>query len=104
MSEPESYFISHNQTVLDDGTVSIPARVAEGSNVVVNRSGDGSGTTAGSTQVAQARILLDKLADIRYTDEISFTNELGQTITRKPKEINVKRMLSGKPVLTEIFI
>ncbi|MDP1503162.1 hypothetical protein [Bacillus velezensis] len=48
--------------------------------------------------------MVDKLADIRYTDTLSFTNELGETIERKPKEINVKRQVSGKPILTEVIV
>ncbi|MCR9040860.1 MULTISPECIES: hypothetical protein [Bacillus] len=54
--------------------------------------------------MATARILVDKLADIRYTDTLAFTNELGETIVRKPKEINVKRHVSGKPILTEVVV
>ncbi|TWJ96521.1 hypothetical protein CHCC20487_0851 [Bacillus licheniformis] len=48
--------------------------------------------------------MIDKLADIRYSDTILFTNELGETIARKPKEINVRRHVSGKPILTEVIV
>lgn len=99
--EEKTYFISPYQTILDDGRIMIPCRIAEGSELVTNSSG---GNVTNSAEVARARILIDKLADIRYTDEISYTNELGITITRKPKEINVKRLMSSKPVLTEVFI
>lgn len=93
---------------LDDWGNEMPAeeftlncRIAEGSQIIASASGI---HTVRETEVARARILLDQLADIRYTDEISFTNELGETITKRPKEISVKRMLSGKPVMTEVFI
>jgi hypothetical protein len=61
-------------------------------------------SSVNDTFVSTARILLDKLADIRETDVISFTNEFGQTIERSPKQISVKRGPSGKPVMTEVVI
>lgn len=81
--------------------LTLKCRIDEGSQVRQYRS---AGTTDSEVVVATARILLDKLADISETDTISFTNELGQTIERKPKEINVKRNVSGKPMLTEVII
>ncbi|MFZ7945664.1 hypothetical protein [Neobacillus sp. 19] len=54
--------------------------------------------------VASARILFDKLADIRETDTLVFTNELGLTIEKNPIEINVKRGANGKPILTEVVV
>lgn len=79
----------------------LKCRIEEGSSVTVSRSG---GLNSSETVVAEAKILFDKLTDIRYTDEIIFTNELGLTIKRKPISINVKRNLAGKPVLTEVYI
>lgn len=81
--------------------ITLKCRIDEGSQLRQYRS---AGTTSSETIVATARIMLDKLADIRETDTISFTNELGQTIERTPKEINVKRGPSGKPMLTEVII
>jgi hypothetical protein len=81
--------------------LTLKCRIDEGSQLRQYRS---AGTTSSETIVATARIMLDKLADIRETDTISFTNELGQTIERTPKEINVKRGPSGKPMLTEVII
>lgn|SRR5690606_34663254 len=81
--------------------LTLKCRIDEGSQLRQYRS---AGTTSSETIVATARIMLDKLADIRETDTISFTNELGQTIERTPKEINVKRNGSGKPMLTEVII
>lgn len=82
-------------------TLTLKCRVEEGSSLKVYRS---AGTTISETVVASARILFDKLADIRETDTIVFTNELGETIEREPKEINVKRGINGKPLLTEVIV
>lgn len=81
--------------------ITLKCRIDEGSQVRQYRS---AGTTNSEVVVATARILLDKLADISETDTISFTNELGQTIERTPKEINVKRNVAGKPILTEVIV
>jgi hypothetical protein len=81
--------------------VELKCRIDEGSTLSKVRS---QGVNKGEDVVADAKILLDKLADIRYGDTISFTNELGETIERRPKEINVKRGVSGKPMLTEVLI
>jgi hypothetical protein len=95
-------------STLDDWGNEIPeqsftlnCRVDEGSSVVVYRS---AGTKISETIVATARIFFDKLADIQETDTILFTNELGVTLERQPKEINVKRGVGGKPLLTEVVI
>ncbi|MGM0904261.1 MAG: hypothetical protein ACQEXB_24555 [Bacillota bacterium] len=79
----------------------LKCRIDEGTQIRQYRS---AGTTNSEIVVATARILIDKLADIRETDVISFTNELGQTIERTPKEINVKRDVAGKPMLTEVIV
>ncbi|MED2978788.1 hypothetical protein P4284_19050 [Bacillus swezeyi] len=79
----------------------LKCRVDEGSQITSSRS---SGVIKSEETVATARILIDKLADIRYSDTVIFTNELGETIKRKPKEINVKRHISGKPILTEVIV
>lgn len=80
----------------------LKCRIDEGTMAVKSKTGGMS--REGEVVVAEARIMLDKLVEIAYTDEISFTNELGTTITRKPKEINVKRNIAGKPILTEVII
>lgn len=84
-----------------DQTFTLKCRIDEGSQVRTYRS---AGTTDSEVVVATARIMLDKLADIRETDIIAFTNELGQTFERTPKEINVKRGPGGKPMLTEVVV
>jgi hypothetical protein len=82
----------------------LKCRIEEGSILTRHMSGTGSGTSSTETVVATARILFDKLADIRETDTIVFTNELGITIERNPKEINVKRGANGKPLITEVIV
>lgn len=87
---------------VDPVTRTLKCRIDEGTMAVKTKTGGLS--REGEVVVAEARIMLDKLVDIRYDDEISFTNELGETITRNPKEINVKRNVAGKPILTEVLI
>lgn len=79
----------------------LKCRIDEGSNVVSSRT---PGVVKGEEVVATARILIDKLADVKYQDVLSFTNELGETVQRKPKEINVRRNIGGKPILTEVIL
>jgi vacuolar-type H+-ATPase subunit F/Vma7 len=81
--------------------LTLTCRVDEGSSVTAYRS---VGMTNSEIVVASARIFFDKLADIRETDIIVFTNELGITMERNPKEINVKRSVGGKPMLTEVIV
>jgi hypothetical protein len=87
--------------VMPEQTFTLKCRVDEGSTLQVYRS---AGTKISETVVASARILFDKLADIRETDTIVFVNELGATIKKNPIEINVKRGANGKPLLTEVVI
>ncbi|UKS30157.1 hypothetical protein LOZ80_14940 [Paenibacillus sp. HWE-109] len=77
-------------------TVEIKARVTEMTKTVVNRYGEEATTTL--------VIYVDKYADFSYDDTITYTNEYGVTVARKPLKIDVKRMLSGKPVLTEVYV
>ena len=84
-----------------DATFTLKCRVEEGSRLTAYRS---VGLSSNEIIVGTARILFDKLADIRLTDIIIFTNELGITIEKNPKDINVKRNAGGKPILTEVVI
>ena len=79
----------------------LKCRIEEGSSLRQYRT---VGTTNSEVVVATARILFDKLADIKQTDKIVFTNELGIVLEKSPKEINVKRAISGKPILTEVIV
>lgn len=82
-------------------TIEHKCRVDEGTFLVEYRA---SGNVASREVVANARILLDKLQDVRYDDLITYTNELGIDMKQKPKKINVKRDISAKPILTEVFV
>ncbi|WP_404351672.1 hypothetical protein LG311_10270 [Sutcliffiella horikoshii] len=85
---------------IPDDIFTLKCRVDEGTRLSESRS---SGLNRdGETAVSTVRILFDKLADIQYTDLLSFENELGEKITGKPKEINVRRNVGGKPILTEV--
>lgn len=58
----------------------------------------------GEEKTASVKLLLDKLPNIAYTDEITFENELGVKITRTPLSIKPIRMINGKPTLTAIYL
>lgn len=76
-------------------------RVDEGSFLVEYRA---SGNITSREVVAKARVIFNGLADVKYTDEIRYENELGEVIRRRPKKIDVKRHLNAKPILTEVFL
>lgn len=77
-------------------SVEMNARVEEVTESIRNHQG--------KEVVAGHRVILDKLADIRYEDAIQYTNELGVTIERNPQKVEVKRMLNGKPMLTMVYL
>ncbi|WP_350303561.1 hypothetical protein [Bacillus pumilus] len=79
----------------------LKCRIDEGSIAVKTRSNS---IIKSEETVASARILLDRLADVRYTDIISYTNELGETMEKRPKEINPKRHIGGKAIMTEVLL
>jgi len=81
----------------------LKCRVDEGTFLVKSRAGTG-GNVSNKEVVTEARILLDGLADVRYGDTITFTNELGQEIKGNPEKIDIKRHINGKPLLTEVYI
>jgi hypothetical protein len=54
--------------------------------------------------VSRVQIYFDKLAPIGYDDVITFTDENGTTHTYRPLNINVKRGLNGKPILTVVEV
>lgn len=58
----------------------------------------------GEEKKASVKLTFDKLPDIAYMDEITFTNELGVTITRNPLSIRPIRMVNGKPTLTAVHL
>lgn len=80
--------------------VDMKCRIDEGSYVTT----DQESVKSGGSVIATAKILFDKLADIGYDDELEYTNELNLTVRKKPKQINVKRDIASKPILTEVFV
>lgn len=80
--------------------ITLRCRIDEGSYITQ----DVPSRQQGGVVVATARILLDKLVDINYDDEIEYTDELGRVTRRKPVRINIKRDFSGKPLLTEVLL
>ncbi|NOU98480.1 hypothetical protein [Paenibacillus planticolens] len=76
--------------------LTLKARVVEETKIIT--------AASGKEAVTSLHIYLDKLADISYDDTITFTNENGVTVERKPLSIAVKRGFSSKPILTEVFV
>lgn len=70
-------------------------RVEETINKVTNQ--------VGEEVISGMLIYLDKLADIRYDDDIKYTNELGVILERKPIKIEPIRMFSGKAAMTLVY-
>ena len=58
----------------------------------------------GEEVVSDVYFLFDKLADIRYDDVISYTNELDVTVERTPIKIKPVRMPNGKATLTQVYV
>lgn len=76
--------------------IAYKARVTEETKVVTN--------SLGEEAVAILHILLDKLADVSYDDTITYTDEFGVTVARKPLKIAPKRMLNARAIVTEVFV
>jgi hypothetical protein len=78
--------------------------IMEGTNLVRSLSGTNGAQGVNSSEVvSSAQVYFDKIADIRLTDVLEYTNELGITRKYPPLTIDVKR-LSGKPVLTVVSV
>jgi hypothetical protein len=85
----------------------LPCRIVEGTKLTRRISSVGTGGTMSVNAeevVSTAQIYLDKLADIRLTDEIYYTDENGNTRLYKPLSIEVKRGLNGKALLTVVNV
>ena len=65
---------------------------------------DGLRKTVDEKVVATLLLTFDKLPDIDYNTEITYTNELGVTIKRKPVLISPIRMINGKVAMTEVHL
>lgn len=76
--------------------IELKCRADERTEVVKNQ--------LGAEVVSGVQIMFDKLPNVSYDDEIEFTNELGDTIKRKPVNIEPIRMINGKPTLTVVYL
>ena len=78
----------------------LKCRAVEGSHTTTDRNSQ----MHGATIVVDLKLLLDKLADIGYEDEIEYVNEAGTIYKGNPKNITIQRDFTGKPLLTVVFI
>ncbi|MCD9024318.1 hypothetical protein [Cohnella silvisoli] len=74
----------------------LKARVTEETRIVKNQ--------FGKEVVSSMSVIFDKLPQISYEDTLTFTNEIGVTISRKPLSIEPRRGIGGKPLLTEVYV
>lgn len=58
----------------------------------------------GAEAVSVGTFYFDKLADIGLDAKLTYINEFGDETTYDPLTIGVKRMLSGRPILTEVDV
>lgn len=77
-------------------TLSYNCRAEETVETVTNQYGE--------EAVATVKLLFDKLADIRYDDTITYENEIGVTVARKPQRIEIIRWPSGKAAITKVYL
>lgn len=80
--------------------VELKCRAEEGSHTTVDRQSQ----TQGATIVVDLKLVLDKLADIDYRDELEYVNEAGTAHRGKPRNITIKRDFTGKPLLTWVYV
>jgi len=73
----------------------LKCRVDETTKVVQNQFGE--------QVVAGMEIMFDKLANVRYSDVIEYTDELGVTVKRNPIKIEPVRMINGKAAMTAVY-
>jgi len=58
----------------------------------------------GEDVVAKATILFDKVADINYSDSITFTDEFGVKHSETPISIAPIKDIGGKTVMTRVVV
>lgn len=76
--------------------VTYKARVDEKTQVVQNQ--------LGAEAVSSCEIMLDKLVDVHYNDDIKYVDELGREIERKPIRIEPIRAINGKALVTVVYL
>jgi hypothetical protein len=82
--------------VVPGDELTLKARVEEQTKTIT--------AASGLEAVTTLKIYLDKKADVSYDDTITYTDENGVTVVRKPISIDVKRGLNGKALLTEVHV
>ncbi|MED4399776.1 hypothetical protein [Metabacillus fastidiosus] len=75
--------------------IPMKCRVDEVTTKVQNRIGE--------EVISGMLVYFDKLADIRYDDELEYTNELGLTVKRQPIKIEPARGWNTKAKLTLVY-
>lgn len=76
--------------------ITLKARVVEETNVVKDR--------FGREAISSMTVILEKLANVSYDDVITYTNELGLTVSRSPLSIEPLRNFSGRALLTKVYV
>lgn len=88
-----------------DAPYTLKCRIQEGTKLVRSASGaSGVHGVAAQEVVSIAQILFDKHPSIGYYDKIMYTDEYGQNFEWQPLNVEVKRNLSGKPILTVVSV
>lgn len=76
--------------------VEYKVRATESEEIVTNQLGE--------ERKSELKLYFNKFTDVTYQDEVTFTNERGETIVRPPLSIRPIRLISGKPTLTKIYL
>lgn len=58
----------------------------------------------GDEVISTAQFMMAGLVDIRYSDTITFEDELGRKIERSPVRIEPLRWFNGKPRYTVVYV
>ncbi|WP_431819262.1 hypothetical protein LWL40_27460 (plasmid) [Bacillus thuringiensis] len=78
----------------------LKCRAEEGSHTTIDRQSQ----MQGAVIVVDLKLVMDKLADIGYEDELEYVNEAGTVHRGKPRNITIKRDFTGKPLLTWVYV
>lgn len=54
--------------------------------------------------IPSGTVYLEGLQDVDLSDLVSFTNELGETISKNPGRIKILRDFSGNPLFTVLYL
>ena len=86
-------------------TLTFKCRIDEGSRMARTNLNIGGHSAIGAEEVIEVTsILLNKYADIRYTDTLTYTDAGGRINRVRPIKISIISGLNGKPILTEVIV